>query len=306
MSRESASRCTGSPDETRVEMAMCLVEPTRYRGYPTAASETPEGSGRTTDRIPHLRQARPARRPGNVARHRRTGLSDANHRGRRSAGAEGRMTAAATAQALEAGPGTVDPGPLADEDTAHLLRLAGHGDEAALRAIVDRFDGMLWSVVRGFRLGDAQAADAVQATWLRLVENLGTIRTPERLPGWLRTTAQRASIDAIRTTRRETQLDLDGSDLGAPENRAADRHDNEPEASAVRKERVAMVRRAVQELPERHQELLGLLVASPPMSYEEIGARLSMPVGSIGPTRARLLARLRTALEAADIYGLAA
>ncbi|MFD1532629.1 sigma-70 family RNA polymerase sigma factor [Pseudonocardia aurantiaca] len=216
------------------------------------------------------------------------------------------MTAAATAPSLEAGAGTVGPDPLAEKDTAHLLRLAGHGDEAALRAIVDRFDGLVWSVVRGFRLGDAQAADAVQTTWLRLVENLGTIRTPERLPGWLRTTAQRASIDAIRTTRRETQLDPDGTDLGAPENRAANRHDNEPEASAVRKERVAMVRRAVQELSERHQELLGLLVASPPMSYEEIGARLSMPVGSIGPTRARLLARLRTALEAADIHGLSA
>jgi RNA polymerase sigma factor (sigma-70 family) len=281
-------------------------EAIRYRGHPTAASRSPEGSGRTSDLTPHPRQSRPAPRPGNVAGHRTTGPSDTNYPGQRSAGADGRMTAAVTAQALEVGAGTVDPAPLADEDTAHLLHLAGHGDKAALRAIVDRFDGLLWSVVRGFRLGDAQAADAVQTTWLRLIENLGTIRNPERLPGWLRTTARRVSIETIRRTRRECQLDLHGTDLGAPENRDGDRHYNEPEASAVRKERVAMVRRAVQELSERHQELLGLLVASPPTSYEEIGARLGMPVGSIGPTRARLLARLRTALEATDIQGLCA
>ena len=209
------------------------------------------------------------------------------------------MAAAVTAQALEVSAGTASPGPLADEDTAHLLRLAGHGDKAALRAIVERFDSLLWSVVRGFRLGDAQAADAVQTTWLRLIENLSTIRNPERLAGWLQTTARRVCIETIRRTRRECQLDLHGRDLGAAENRDADRHENEPEAFAVRKERVAMVGRAVQELPQRHQELLGLLVASPPMSYGEIGARLGMPVGSIGPTRARLLARLRTALEPA-------
>ncbi len=271
-----------------------------------AASRTPEYSGRTTDLTSHPRQARPAPGPGNVAGHRTTGLSDTNHPGRRSAPDSGRMTAVVTAQALEAGAGTVDPRPLAVEDSAHLLRLAADGDNAALRVIVDRFDGLLWSVVRGFRLGDAQAADVVQTTWLKLIENLGTIRNPERLPGWLQTTARRASIETIRRNRRECQLDLYWTDLGAAGNRYADRYDNEPEASAVRKERVAMVRRAVQELSERHQELLGLLVASPQKSYEEIGARLGMPVGSIGPTRARVLARLRTALEAADPQGLSA
>jgi RNA polymerase sigma factor (sigma-70 family) len=200
--------------------------------------------------------------------------------------------------------GSAALGSLEEEDTSHLLRLASHGDKAALRAIVDRFDTLLWSVVRGFRLADAEAADAVQTTWLRLMENLGTIRNPERLPGWLRTTTQRVCIETIRRTRREYQLH--GRELGVAEDREADRYDTEPEAVAVRKERVAMVRRAVQELPERHRELLGLLVASPPMSYEEIGARMGMPVGSIGPTRARVLARLRTALEAADLRGLSA
>jgi RNA polymerase sigma factor (sigma-70 family) len=254
-------------------MVTCLVTATPYRGYPTAAT---------------------------------TGSSDANDPGRRPTRTDDPMTSAVAAQALEVGAGTVAPGSLEEEDTAHLLRLAADGDKAALMAIVDRFDSLLWSVVRGFRLADAEAADAVQTTWLRLMENLGTIRNPERLAGWLRTTTQRVCIETIRRTRRECQLDLHGRELGVADDRDADRYDTEPEAAAVRKERVAMVRLAVQELPERHRELLGLLVASPPISYAEIGARLGIPVGSIGPTRARVLARLRTALEAADLRGLSA
>lgn len=285
-------------------MAMHLVEATP--GCPTVASRTPQDPGRISDLTLHPRRRRPAPGRGNVAGHRTTGRLDTNHSSRRSGGAAGRTPAVVTAQQLGARVRTVDREPLRDQDTASLLHLARHGDEAALTAIVDRFDGLLWSVVRSFRLGDAQAADVVQTTWLRMIENLRTIRDPERLPGWLRTTAQRASIETIRRTRRESQLDLHQTDLGAPGNRDAGRHDNEPEASVVRTERVAMVRRAVQELPNRHQELLGLLVASPPVSYQEISARLGMPVGSIGPTRARLLARLRTALEAADIQGLSA
>ena len=80
----------------------------------------------------------------------------------------------------------------------------------------------------------------------------------------------------------------------------SDRVDADPEVSALRREQADLVRAAVRDLPEHSQQLLGLLVACPPVSYEEIGARLGMPVGSIGPTRARLLARLRTTLAAAD------
>jgi RNA polymerase sigma factor (sigma-70 family) len=291
------------PDETRLEMAMHPLKVTGHAKYPTTPPSIPADSGRTTTLTPRAPQARPASGPGHVAGHRKPGLSHTNHPARHTRSADGRKTPPDIAQAVDVGAGTVDPGALADKDTAHLLSLAGHGDEAAMRAIVDRFDGLLWSIVRSFRLGEAQAADAVQTTWLRLLENLRTIRDPERLPAWLKTTAQRASIDTIRSVKRERQLDLHGTDIDAPWNRDADRHHNEPEASVMRKERIAMVRRAVQELSERHQDLLGLLVATPPMSYQEIGARLGMPVGSIGPTRARLLARLRNALEAADVHG---
>jgi RNA polymerase sigma factor (sigma-70 family) len=181
------------------------------------------------------------------------------------------------------------------EITAQLVRRAAGGDEVAWDAIVDGYSRLLWSVVRGFRLTDAQAADAVQTTWVRLLENLDAIREPERLAGWLRTTARRACLETVRRAGRECPVDPQRHTALEQVVEEAD----DPEAHVLQQERAAMVREALRKLPQRHQRLLELLVASPPLSYEEISARLGMPVGSIGPTRARLLTRLRTALAPA-------
>ncbi len=186
-----------------------------------------------------------------------------------------------------------------DRDVADLLRRAAGGDQAAWHDVVERYSALLWSVVRRFRLPDAQAADAVQATWLRLLENVDTIRDPERLAGWLRTTVRRECLETIRRSGRERP-----SDPHAPQaavEPVSDRADADPEAVLLRRERTDLVRAAVRALPEHSQQLLGLLVASPALSYEEIGARLGMPVGSIGPTRARVLARLRASLADAGL-----
>jgi RNA polymerase sigma factor (sigma-70 family) len=186
-----------------------------------------------------------------------------------------------------------------------LMRRASDGDRAAWNAIVDEYSILLWSVVRGFRLGEAQAADAVQTTWLRLVEHMDKIRDPARLPGWLRTTAHRVCVDAIRESGREYPVESHHESTGPVSAMFRDMSEDGPEASTLRHEREELVRQALAGLPERHRSLLLLLVASPPLSYEEIGSRLGMPVGSIGPTRARILGRLRGVLEAADFHDLA-
>ena len=77
------------------------------------------------------------------------------------------------------------------------------GDQDAWEAIVDRFSGLVWATARAHRLSRADAADVAQTTWLRLVENLDRIRDPERLGGWLATTARRESLRAIRRGTRE-------------------------------------------------------------------------------------------------------
>jgi RNA polymerase sigma factor (sigma-70 family) len=185
-----------------------------------------------------------------------------------------------------------------------LVRRSAAGQQTAWEALVDEYSNLVWSVVRGFRLGEAQAADAAQTTWLRLVEHLTDIRDPERLPGWLRTTARRTCLAVIRESGREQPTEH-VDDLGASISRYRDGEDGGPEAGVLRQDQQALVRQALAGLTERQRTLLALLVASPPMSYAEIGARLDMPVGSIGPTRARILARLREALETADLHDLA-
>ncbi|SDL74515.1 RNA polymerase sigma factor, sigma-70 family [Geodermatophilus siccatus] len=249
-----------------------------HRGHPASASRRPESTAPTVDPSSRPRPGRPAPAPVPAPGHRTIGGSG---RARPDGVAHGRESTAARTGGHEI--------------TAQLVRRAAGGDEVAWDAIVDRYSRLLWSVVRGFRLTDAQAADAVQTTWVRLLENLDAIREPERLAGWLRTTARRACLETVRRASRECPVD---PHVHTALEQVAGRADD-PEAHVLRQERAAMVREALGELPQRHQRLLELLVASPPLSYEEISARLGMPVGSIGPTRARLLTRLRTALAPA-------
>ncbi|MFP5372602.1 MAG: RNA polymerase sigma factor [Actinomycetes bacterium] len=185
-------------------------------------------------------------------------------------------------------------------EVADLVRRAAHGDQQAWRAIVEQYGRLVWSVARGYRLSEAQTADAVQTTWLRLLEHLSEIREPDRLPGWLRTTAQRVCLAMLRDSRREGPLEsCEEAAVDARWPAAAE--EAGPEECAVRRDHQVLVRRAVATLPERHQALLGLLVSADPVSYQEISAGLGMPVGSIGPTRARILARLRLELETAGL-----
>jgi RNA polymerase sigma factor (sigma-70 family) len=186
-----------------------------------------------------------------------------------------------------------------------LVHRAAEGDPAAWNAIVDEYAGLLWSVARGFRLNEAQAADAVQTTWLRLVEHVADLREPEHVAGWLKTTAHRLCLQVIRQGGREQLVDWD-EDRGPVSGVRYDGPDEDgPEAAALRQEHQVLVRRALAELPDRHRQLMELLIASPPISYQDISARLGMPVGSIGPTRARILARLREVFAAEDLCDLA-
>jgi RNA polymerase sigma factor (sigma-70 family) len=185
-----------------------------------------------------------------------------------------------------------------------LVHRAAEGDPAAWNAIVDEFSGLLWSVVRGFRLNEAQSADAVQTTWLRLVEHIADLREPEHVAGWLKTTAHRVCLQVIRQGGREQLTDWE-EDRGPVSGVRYEGPDEDgPEAAAMRQEQQVLVRRALAELPDRHRQLMELLVASPPISYQEISARLGMPVGSIGPTRARILAHLRESLATVGLRDL--
>jgi RNA polymerase sigma factor (sigma-70 family) len=167
-----------------------------------------------------------------------------------------------------------------------LVLAAREDDEGAWNALVDEFGGLVWSIARAHRLNPTDAADVSQTTWLRLAEHLSRIRDPERVGAWLAATARHECLRLLRRSQRELPF---GDDLPEPDPTAA------PSSAArlVRNERAAALWEAFGQLPERCQTLLRVLIADPPPAYEDVGEALGMPVGSIGPTRARCLERLR-------------
>lgn len=173
-------------------------------------------------------------------------------------------------------------GPTLDE----LVRSAALGDQAAWNELVGRFEALVWSTARAHRLSRADAADVAQTVWLRLVENLDRIREPERLPGWIATTARRESLRFLRLNGRELPSDDELEYEHAP--------DEPPILALLTEERDTALWRSFAKLGARCQALLRLLVAEDEPSYEAIGAALDMPIGAIGPTRARCLEKLRS------------
>jgi RNA polymerase sigma factor (sigma-70 family) len=177
---------------------------------------------------------------------------------------------------------------------AELVRAAADGDQGAWSDLVDRFTPMLWAVARSTGLNAADAGDVCQTTWLRLLEHLDGIEQPERVGGWLATTVRR---EAIRTSQRVRRS------LTTGETNVFDAICSEPPAQRPAAELFVELDGAIAELPERSRILIALLLADPPLSYVEISETLGMPIGSIGPTRARILATIRANLERRGISG---
>jgi RNA polymerase sigma factor (sigma-70 family) len=186
---------------------------------------------------------------------------------------------------------------VADDDIGWLVTAAADGDKAAWQALVQRFSGLVWSITRAYHLSRADAADVSQTTWLRLAEHIDKLNNPERVGAWLATAARRECLQNIRANARTVPTE----DMTRFEDPEGD--DNPTEEEVLRAEseredahRAKVIWRTIARLPLRCRQLLRILMTSPPPSYAEVAAALDLPVGSIGPTRARCLQRLRQEL----------
>ncbi|HEV2452423.1 MAG TPA: sigma-70 family RNA polymerase sigma factor [Streptosporangiaceae bacterium] len=183
-----------------------------------------------------------------------------------------------------------------DAEIGSLVKAAADGDKDAWRALVGQFSGLVWSITRAYRLGDADAADVCQTAWLRLAENIHRLNHPERVGAWLATATRRECLRNIRVSARTVPAEdmtwFDVPDDDNPTEEAVLAAEREREAA----QRGKALRRALGQLSARCRQLLRVLMASPPPSYTDVAAALDMPVGSIGPTRARCLDRLRNEL----------
>lgn len=170
-----------------------------------------------------------------------------------------------------------------------LVAAACAHDPQAWQEIVRRYRGMVGKVARSYRLSDADTADVLQNTWLRALERLDTMREPERLSGWLATTARRECLAVLRRAGREVPDGLFEAEVSGSATC--------PETVVIGRETRGMVARAVAELPQRRRTLVRALFADDDVRYADISQALDLPPGSIGPTRGRVLRTLRRSLE---------
>lgn len=177
-------------------------------------------------------------------------------------------------------------------DIAGLVRGAAAGDRRAWERLVDQYSRLIWSITTEFRLVESDAADVVQITWLRLLEHIDRIEYPDRVGSWLAATARNECLRCL-AARKRVVLSHDDAEL-----HDAVAHEPEIDARLLADERAQVVRDALSRLPRRWQRLVEMLMADPPASYAEISDQLDLPIGSIGPTRGRCLARLRVLLQA--------
>jgi len=198
------------------------------------------------------------------------------------------MRGAVAAGGLAAAPAPTPANAIAgcdDLPAGDLVARAKVGDQHAWDTLVDRYAPLVWSICRRYRLSRADADDVGQDVWLQLVAHLHTIRDPAALPGWLATTTARQSARAARRARQPASRPGPGN---LPDPTATT-----TEHELLQAERHGALRQALTDLPPPCQRLLALLLEDPPPSYATISAALGIPVGSIGPTRARCLHKLR-------------
>ena len=188
-----------------------------------------------------------------------------------------------------------------DDGLGSLVAGALDGHAAAWNALVARLQRVVWKAVNMMTTDPDVRDDAFAATWLRLAERLDTVREPEKLPGWLATTATNEVRQIIRR-RGHGEVSLTAA-WGSADDGASDLGDRlvgdegEHAAGVVRAEERANVRAAFARLDDGCREIITVLVLSdPPLPYDEASEVLGRPVGSLGPTRGRCLEKLKRLL----------
>lgn len=163
------------------------------------------------------------------------------------------------------------------------------GEPGAMDELVSAMTPVLWHVVRAYGHDRQSAEDVIQATWLTFVRSHQTIKDPQAVASWLITSARRGAAAHARTARRALPVEDETLHAALPDTESA-------EALAVLDDEKSRLWRAVATVDERCRKLLRVVAFMDRPDYQSLSQDLDMPVGSIGPTRARCLAKVRTAL----------
>ena len=171
------------------------------------------------------------------------------------------------------------------------------GNRQALGDLVREATPLLWHTVRAQGVDRDAADDVVQSTWVALVRHAESIAEPKAVLKWLLVTAKRAAWEAVRKHRDDEKRRTELPDDSPEHPMALPANDPPPDAEVLRDERDRILWTSLQKLPGRCQELLRLVSLADRPDYRYISAAIGMPMGSIGSTRGRCLAKLRTILD---------
>lgn len=188
---------------------------------------------------------------------------------------------------------------LEGSDVERLVARCRKQDSEAWAKLVTEFQALVYSIPRRYGLGEDDAADVFQNTFQALFKNLDRIESGQALPKWLAVTAAREAMRLKRVSKRT--LSTEDGPLGLDELVASE--EASAEAEAIRSDAGYRLRRAIGAMQARCRDLLTVLYLEEEESYAVVGERLGMPVGAIGPTRARCLEKLRKTLEAQQFFG---
>lgn len=177
------------------------------------------------------------------------------------------------------------------ELAANAFRDYRDGRPEGMSELVDSTTSLLWHTARAQGLSAPQAEDVVQNTWLSLVQHAAGISDPQGVLKWLLTTTRREAWAVSKKSRREDVREDIGDEL-----HEAPSTGDEPADAVVRSQEQGLLWRHFKDLPERCQQLLRVIAIAERPDYAQVADALGMPVGSIGPTRGRCLAKLRLAL----------
>jgi RNA polymerase sigma factor (sigma-70 family) len=163
------------------------------------------------------------------------------------------------------------------------------GDEAKLGELVDLLTPILWHTVRAQRVDRDLAEDVLQTVWLTLVRNNASIADPQAVLQWLMVTARRESWRVVKRQDRAEPRDIEPDEVVTPP-------DDAPEEVVLRSDSERRLWAHIQKLPDRCRALLRVIAFADRPDYASVAESLGMPIGSIGPTRGRCLAKLRVQL----------
>ncbi|HEY2043758.1 MAG TPA: sigma-70 family RNA polymerase sigma factor [Jatrophihabitans sp.] len=163
------------------------------------------------------------------------------------------------------------------------------GKSEAMAELVSLLTPILWHTVRAQRLDATSTEDVLQTTWLALVRRADSIVDPRSVLQWMIVTARREAWRVSRGQAKTTPQELDDDDFVSAES-------DSPEGLVLRTATEKVLWSHIATLPDRCRQLLRVIAFADRPDYAELAHSLGMPVGSIGPTRGRCLAKLRASL----------